>query len=97
MSTKHKGGFRTIFGIVSLVVFLCAVYVLSFGPVVRLRLAGVIPSSADNALDSFYKPLDVAGSKFKPFERFVEWYMILWNPNHPDLKDAPRKAEKAKS
>ena len=69
---------------------LLAVYFLSFGPVVRLRLAGVIPASADSALEVFYAPLDIVGTRVKAFERFTEWYMLLWNPNHPDRARSSR-------
>jgi hypothetical protein len=86
MSAPKTVGHR-ILASIAVFFLLLALYFLSLGPLVRLRLGGVLPASADNVLEAFYQPLNQLGNRFKAFERFTERYIMLWNPNHPDLTE----------
>ena len=55
-------------------------YVLSIGPAARIypSLRTRSPQAAQ-ALENLYKPLEILADHWKPFERFIRWYIFdLW-------------------
>lgn len=66
--------------IVSCVVLMIA-YPLSIGPAWWLRNHGMIPSSAQNALTSFYFPLGWVTKQSETTNNAMIWYVHHWNPS----------------
>ena len=58
-------------------------YPLSLGPVSRVYLGQQLPPPP--GLATFYRPLFVAAEHFRPLNRFLEWYVLLWIPK--DVQD----------
>lgn len=61
--------------LVGMIAIVMLAYPLSMGPFARVTT----PSA--KSFNQFYKPLILLGLEIPTIDRFLNWYVNLWNPN----------------